>query len=168
MSTRRQQQRREKVERAARPPRWLVLPHSGLGMPLPALYVPRVSLPAGWPVLGQFVDSLDRDEKADMPVIRGAALDVRHPAEVALLAVELDGADKAAPLVVAEFAEVASGRLVEPSTAAWRQEAFAKRTVIVAVGAADVDRPYTVGQLLFTPGTLLGVVPLVAPDQPPA
>lgn len=66
---------------------WLRLDHEGLGMPLPAVYMPRACLPATWPLEHDFVGVLNRDENADLLVIAGLALDIADPAGGHLLAV---------------------------------------------------------------------------------
>lgn len=60
---------------------------------------------------------------------------------------------------------VASGHYTEPATRAWREEAFAKRMIIVVLGQSSVEREtVTPFELLFAKGSRIGVVPLVTPQ----
>jgi hypothetical protein len=56
------------------------------------------------------------------------------------------------------------GCYTEPSTRAWREEAYAKRMIIVILGRPLVEPGVTTPfEMMFTEGSRIGVVPLVAP-----
>ncbi|MFI7074915.1 hypothetical protein [Micromonospora sediminicola] len=148
---------------------WLRLDHEGLGMPLPAVYVPTDHLPPKWPLKRRFVHVLNRDENADLPIVAGLAADIADPAGMQLLAVETatSGAQRHAAVVTASsVTTLATGRYTEPSTRVWREQAYAGRLLIVVLGRPPVHASTTPLELLFTPGSRMGVVPLVANQVP--
>ncbi|MFI6132686.1 hypothetical protein [Micromonospora sp. NPDC051141] len=148
---------------------WLRLDHEGLGMPLPAVYVPTGHLPPRWPLEQHFVDVLNHDENADLPIVAGLAADIADPAGMQLLAVETaaSGAQRHAAVVDAcSVTAVATGRYTEPSTRDWREQAYAGRLLIVVLGHLLVQASTTPLELLFTPGSRMGVVALVANQVP--
>ena len=144
---------------------WLRLDHQGLEMPLPAVYVPRACLPATWPFEHHFVDVIGRDEKADLPVIAGLALDITDPAGGHLVAVETtpDAKNGARTLTASSVTEVASGYYADPSTRAWREQAYTGGLIIIVIGRTPGHPSATPYEVLFSPGSRMGVLPLVAP-----
>jgi hypothetical protein len=153
---------------------WLRLDHAGLGMPVPAVYVPLQHLPPALQLKRRFVDVVHRDEGADLPIVAGLAADIGDPGGMQLYAVQhgpkqdpgalIVTATSATEVASGHYTEVASGHYTEPAPRAWREEAYAARMIILVLGRPSVDREtVTPFELLFTKGSRIGVVPLVAP-----
>jgi hypothetical protein len=66
-------------------------------------------------------------------------------------------------LIASSAKLVASGHYTEPSTEAWRKQAYAGGLVIVVLGRTPVQPSTTPFELLFSAASRMGVIPLVAP-----
>jgi hypothetical protein len=153
------------VNDAFDPSHWIRLDHQGLGMPVPAVYVPA-------PVLdGQnlrrlgFVSVLDRDATADLPMSRRLAADVMTaPDRMTLLVFDKDFGKSRKATVQACPAITLEGRYADAADEQWQNAAYLARNILLLTGPPPTSSTVPF-QLLFDPNSKITAVRLTTVAQ---
>ena len=123
-------------------PLWSRLAHEGLGMPIPAVYLPQRSLPTDTRGMWGFEPIATRDAAKDIPFAHrdGFTLvaDIRNRDGMDLLIVPaavFTGTGE--PAHVDEPQLLASGRFADPHPRKWKQAAYAAQSLFAVIGPDD-------------------------------
>jgi hypothetical protein len=149
----------ENTERGAQ--LWSRLGHEGLGMPIPAVYLPQRSLPADTRGMWGFEPIVTRDAAKPIPYAHrdGLALvaDIRGRHDMNVLIVPQDVfTGNGEPARVDDPQFFASGRFAEPHPRKWKRAAYTAQSLLAVIGPDDVPS--------LNPEKLRGLDPMNARD----
>ena len=124
-------------------PLWSRLVHEGLGMPIPAVYLPQRSLPADTRGMWGFEPIVTRDAAKPIPYAYrdGYTLvaDIRGRDDMDVLIVPEDVfTGTGVPARVDDPQLLASGRFAEPHPRKWKKAAYAAQSLLAVIGPDDV------------------------------
>ena len=123
-------------------PLWSRLAHEGLGMPIPAVYLPQRSLPTDTRGMWGFEPIVTRGAANPIPYAHrdGLALvaDIRGRDDMDLLIVPADVfTGTGEPTLVNEPQLLASGRFAEPHPRKWKKAAYNAQSLLAVIGPDD-------------------------------
>ena len=123
-------------------PLWSRLAHEGLGMPIPAVYLPQRSLPEDTRGMWGFEPIVTRGATKPIPYAQRDSLalvaDIRSRDGMDLLivpAVVFTGTGE--PARVDEPQLLASGLFADPHPRKWKRDAYAARSLLAVIGPDD-------------------------------
>jgi hypothetical protein len=124
-------------------PLWSRLAHEGLGMPIPAVYLPQRSLPADTRGMWGFEPIMTREAAKPIPYAHhdGLALvaDIRGLDDMDVLVVPVDMfTGTGEPALINDPQLLASGRFADPHPPKWKKAAYAAQSLLAVIGPDDV------------------------------
>jgi hypothetical protein len=133
---------------------WIRLDHQGLGMPVPAVYVPLPALDGQSLRKLGFVSVIDRDAKADLPMSRRLAADVMTaPDRMTLLVFDQNLGMSRKAVLRARPSAALEGRYIAAADEQWQNEAYLAQRILLLTGPPPPTASTPLFQLLFDPKT---------------
>lgn len=134
-------------------------------MPIPAVYLPQGDLaPASAAQLNFAPIGQVFEGDGALPTARGLAADVSDPSRLVLFIVDPNH-DRPVPGTVIRAAELAAATFTTPAPQAWVREAKTAEHLIIVTGPAPVLKGPASDSLVFTPGSMLALTPLLTMNR---
>src|ERR1700691_3388255 len=133
----------QKTRRSSEVPVWSRLPHEGLGMPVPAVYLPQRSLPPDIRGMWGFEPIATRHGERDIPYASRdgltLAVDIVGRDAIDLLivpAAAFTGTGEPARIDIPQL--LAAGHFPEPHPPTWKEAAYAAQSLLAVIGPDDL------------------------------